>query len=73
MLGQTLRYLKGDRIIKTDIQKIQDNSVDLANLDYPFTQFKNSDEDGYMVCGEKSCFSQTNEVSEINTLIKNSF
>ena len=73
MLTQALRYLKGDRIIKTDIQRIENDSVDLANLNYPFLQFKNSSEDGFMICGDKSCFSQTNDIAQVNELITNSF
>lgn len=73
MLTQALRYLKGDRIIKTDVEKIQNSSVDLANLNYPFVHFKNSSEDGFMICGDKSCFSQTNDIRQVNELITNSF
>ena len=73
MFTQVLRFLKGDRIIKTKLENITNNTEALAKLEYPFIQFKNSDEDDYMVCGEKSCFAQSDKISDLNELIKNSF
>jgi len=70
MLIQALRYLKGDRIIKTTKENIQ-NSL-LTNIRYPFTLFKASDEDGFMICGEQSCFAKTQSVDAIDTIIRES-
>jgi len=70
MLVQALRYIKGDRIIKTTKENIQNGA--LTNIRYPFTLFKASDEDGFMICGEKSCFANTQNVDEIDALITNS-
>ncbi len=72
MLVQALRYVKGDRIIKTTIQNIQNGALASKALRYPFTLFKVSKEDGFMICGEKSCFANTQDIDAIDTLITNS-
>ena len=73
MLMQVCRYLKGDRVIKTSSKNIETESLELSKLHYPFTLLQKSDDKGYMVCGEQSCFAQTDTIYELNTLIKNSF
>ena len=73
MLTQALRYVKGDRIVKTSELNITNNSFALAKIPYPFIQFKASQEDGFMVCGEKSCFANTEDISKIQQIISNSF
>jgi len=73
MLQAMLRYLKGDRILKTNLENIKSNALELSSLNYPFTLFKETQESGYMVCGEKSCFANTEEISELNGVIANSF
>jgi len=73
MLTQMLRYLKGDRVIKSDLNNFAQNSKDLASLEYPFVHFKHSNEKGYMICGDKSCFAQSDDVNTLNGLIANSF
>jgi len=73
MLTQALRYVKGDRIIKTSELNIQNSALSLAQIKYPFTLFKESEEDGYMVCGEKSCFANTQNIDDIEQIISNSF
>ena len=72
MLVQALRYVKGDRIIKTTTQNIQNGALASKALRYPFTLFKVSKEDGFMICGEKSCFANTQDIDAIDTLITNS-
>ena len=73
LLTQALRYLKGDRVIKTDVDNIKNNASSLAEISYPFMQYTRSDEDGYMVCGDKSCFANTQDLGEIDRLVTNSF
>ena len=73
MLQQTLRYLKGDRVIKSNMQNLKINSNILNSLNYPFTLNKLSDNKTFMICGNKSCFFDTNDINELNKLIKNSF
>jgi len=73
MLQQSLRYLKGDRIIKSTLQNFKINADKLNNLNYPFVLNKLNDNDSFMVCGDKSCFFDTKDVNELNQLIKNSF
>lgn len=73
MLTQTLRYVKGDRVIKTSESNIQNNARKLAKIKYPFTLFKKSNEDGYMICGSTSCFANTKNIDEIGQIISNSF
>ena len=72
MLTQALRYLKGDRIIKASLANLEHNSYSLAKLSYPFVLYKAASDDGFMICGEKSCFANTNDVVEIERLINNS-
>ncbi len=73
MLTQVLRYLKGDRVIKATLQNLESKAFELSKLTYPFIHLKESTESGFMICGEKSCFAKTSEVSEINMAISNSF
>ncbi len=73
MLNQSLRYLKGERIIKANQDKLQSNALNMIKLKYPFIQLKQNDEKGYMVCGEKSCFANTLDIQDLNSLITNSF
>jgi len=69
LLTQMFRYLKGDRIIKSN----SENLATLSSLEYPFTLKKLSQNQEFLICGDKSCFSTTNNINEINNLIKNSF
>ena len=71
MLTQAIRYVKGDRIIKTPKENIKRSAYELARIRYPFTLFKEVNEEGFMVCGEKSCFAHTQNIQELDTLIKN--
>ncbi|MCX6076068.1 MAG: thioredoxin domain-containing protein [Campylobacterales bacterium] len=73
MLVQMLRYLKGDRVIKSNEESFKFNSYGLACLEYPFTQFKLTGDEKFLLCGEKSCFATTEDVNQLNGLIKNSF
>jgi len=73
MLTQVFRYLKGERIIKSTIDNLKNNSFELASLNYPFVSFKASEDEGFMICGDKSCFANTSDVNEINELLTNSF
>ncbi len=73
MLKQMFRYLKGDRVIKSNISNLNAASLELSSLTYPFIQLKQSDDKGFMVCGDKSCFANTDDVTELNELISNSF
>ena len=71
MLVQTLRYIKGDRVIKTSTENIKLNAVDLASIEYPFTHFKHASEKGFMICGDKSCFAKVSDIKEVNTSVTN--
>ena len=72
MLTQTLRHLKGDRVIKTSLENININALTLSKINYPFILLKSSEEEEYMICGEKSCFAQTHDAEDINSLVTNS-
>ncbi len=67
---QTVRYLKGDRIVKAPKTLLQQ----CEPLSYPFVLFK-ADEStaGYLLCGENSCFASTYNVKELDSLLKASF
>ncbi len=73
MLKQMLRYLKGDRIIKTNLDTLNNNSYPLNSLNYPFVQLKQSEDKEFMICGDKSCFANTNDVNKLDALVQNSF
>jgi hypothetical protein len=73
MLRQTLRYLKGDRVIKSNLQNLNSKAYELNSLEYPFIQKRASDDKEYMVCGAKSCYANTDNINKINDIIKNSF
>ncbi|MDF1876945.1 thioredoxin domain-containing protein [Sulfurimonas sp. SAG-AH-194-L11] len=73
MLTQVLRHLKGDRVIKTSLENIDINALTLAKIEYPFVLLKASEENDYMICGEKSCFAQTLNAEDVNALVSNSF
>lgn len=73
MLTQVLRHLKGDRIIKSSEKNLNNNAYKLAKVTYPFTYLKTSTDIEYLICGDKSCFSITKDINEINNLISNSF
>ncbi len=73
MLTQVFRYLKGDRVIKASMDKMRNFSFELAKVKYPFTLYKAVEDEGYLICGDKSCFANTAQVNEINQLILNSF
>ena len=73
MLTQALRYVKGERIIKSNETNLINNSYELAKLTYPFTQLKISEDEGFMICGDKSCFFNTSNINEVNKLLNDSF
>lgn len=73
LLTQTLRYLKGDRLIKASLENLQTNSLELAKSNYPFVSYKLTNESGFMICGDKSCFANTADIKEVNNLLLKSF
>jgi len=73
MLTQSLRYVKGERIIKSNQLNLQNCAYELAKVTYPFTLLKTSEDEGFMICGDKSCFANTSDIKEINKLVLNSF
>ena len=73
MLRQTLRYVRGDRVVKSNIRNLEANSTALASLAYPFVLKKASDDDGFMICGSKSCFAVTKNINEIDAIISKTF
>jgi uncharacterized protein YyaL (SSP411 family) len=73
MLRQALRYLKGDRVVKSSQKNLEANALELASLEYPFIQKRASEDENFMVCGNKSCFANTDDINKINDIIKKSF
>ncbi|WP_457749550.1 thioredoxin domain-containing protein [Sulfurimonas sp.] len=72
MLIQALRYVKGDRIIKTNEQNINTCAYALAKIRYPFIELKKSENSSFMICGDKSCFADTSDIHQINQLLEHS-
>ncbi|MGE4396382.1 MAG: thioredoxin domain-containing protein [Sulfurimonas sp.] len=73
MLRQVLRYLKGDRVIKSSQNNLESNALELSFLEYPFILKKASDDENFMICGDKSCFASTDSINKINDIIQKSF
>jgi len=73
MLTQAIRYLKGDRIVKSATQNLQNHAFELAKISYPFTLLKSDPIQGYMICGKTSCFANTDDINKVDKLISNSF
>jgi uncharacterized protein YyaL (SSP411 family) len=70
LLIQALRYLKGQKVIKTSQTNIKNHSFELAKLSYPFILLKASDTQEYMICGQNSCFANTQDIQELETLLE---
>ena len=63
---QTIRYLKGDRIVKASKASLRQ----LNALHYPFVLLKNNESvEGFLICGENSCFASTFETETLDALI----
>jgi hypothetical protein len=73
MLRQTLRHLKGDRFIKSNATNLKENAFELSSLNYPFIHKKLSQDAEFMVCADKRCFSNTNNINKINDIIQSTF
>ena len=73
MLRQVLRYLKGDRVVKSNTKNLTSNAFELASLKYPFIQKKAHESEDYMICGDKSCFANTKSINKIDDIISNTF
>lgn len=73
LLRQTLRYVKGERVIKATRENLTTHSKALASLRYPFVRKKVSQEDGFMICGDKSCFAATKNINEIDAIMQKTF
>jgi len=64
---QTIRYLKGDRIVKAPKASLKQ----LKSLAYSFVLLKNDESaEGFLICGENSCFASTDDSSKLDGLIK---
>jgi len=72
MLTQVFRYLKGDRVIKSNIDNLRTSSLQLASLEYPFVSLKASEDESFMICGDKSCFANTANIDAVNQLLSDS-
>ncbi|MGZ8548991.1 MAG: thioredoxin domain-containing protein, partial [Sulfuricurvum sp.] len=63
---QTVRYLKGDRIIKAPKNLLQQCETPT----YPFALLKRDETlESFLICGENSCFASTDDVKKINSLL----
>ena len=72
MLKQMLRYIKGDRVVKSRVNNLIENLSELKKVKYPFIQLKLDDIEDFMICGDKNCFSQVKLVQEIESAINKS-
>lgn len=72
MLIQALRYIKGDRVVKSNLTNLKENRSKLEALNYPFILLKSSNDKDFMICGEKSCFANTSDTDQLEILIQQS-
>jgi hypothetical protein len=64
---QTIRYLKGDRIIKAPKSSL----LQCGSFTYPFVVLKIDESvEGFLICGEHSCFVSTPNYEELDGLIE---
>jgi len=56
MSCMVIRYLKDDIIIKAQTDALEPHISERDRITYPFTFFKNSTNDGFMLCNSNSCF-----------------
>ena len=74
MSHQMLRYVLGDRIIKASHDKLLEANQALNTITYPFVlSYAQKEQEHYLVCGDTSCFANTDDAKELNILIQNSF
>ena len=72
--NQALRYSKEDRIIKSSAETLNDARSTLTQISYPYTLLQpDSSSKEFLICGTNSCFANTLDPTELNTLILNSF
>lgn len=73
--NQVLRYIKEDRIIKSSFDKLMENDLILAQINYPYTlkQADSSAENEFLICGINSCFATAKGTNDLDELIINSF
>jgi hypothetical protein len=60
-----IRYLKDDLIIKAKEETLKIYIEKIDTVPYPFTLFKNSLNDDFMICNSSSCFGHEKEFSRI--------
>lgn len=72
MLNTMLRYLKGDRIIKSNSENLQKSSSEIAHIDYPYILKQTTMDTDFLICQTHSCFANTKESSKLESLIRNS-
>lgn len=64
---QTIRYLKGDRIIKAPKSLLEQ----CGTFTYPFVLLKRDElQENFLICGEKCCFASTNDSLKLDELIE---
>jgi hypothetical protein len=63
---QTVRYLKGDRVIKAPKSLLKE----CHTFSYPFVLLKLDETiSDYLICGENSCFASTDNPAKLDELI----
>lgn len=60
-----IRYLKDDLIIRAKEERLQAHIDELDRFPYPFILFKNSFDEGIMLCNSSSCFREEKEFAKI--------
>lgn len=64
---QAIRHISGERVVKGSSKNLLEIRDILA---YPFVVFKNEEsEKGFLICGENSCFSTTDNAGNLDELI----
>ena len=73
LFDQAHRYMREDRVIKASKEALVSNAQKIASITYPYTLRMATQDDGFMVCGLQSCFSNTQDPLTLNALVNNSF
>ena len=69
MYNQMMRYLKEDKIIKSNEKNLKENIYKLSILKYPYILLKNEDINTYLICGLKNCFDEIKDINKLEEVI----
>jgi len=69
MFDMMMRYLKEDKVIKSNQTTLQNNITPLHKLPYPYLLLQLDNRENFLVCGVQSCFGEADSVDEIKNYL----